>query len=120
MPQSPQKVLIEAEPVSRVITSVKLDHTEYRVPSSFILISAMFVSQGPTPAVWLSEWTLSLIRRALFERSELARPPYLSSMSSNEAGRGVNGFGYFYRNKSGSAAGPKPGNTENHNDTGVR
>ena len=29
---------------------------------------------------------------------------------------GQHGFGYFCRNKSGSAAGPKPGNTENHED----
>ena len=33
---------------------------------------------------------------------------------------GVNGFGYLCRNKSGSAAGAKPGNTEKHGDAGVR
>jgi len=76
-----------------------------------------------------------IIRRALFEPfdktqdklRELARPPCLASISFHEAGRGVNGFGYFCRNKKpalslskgGSAAGPKPGNTEKHYDTGV-
>ena len=57
--------------------------------------------------------------RALFERSELARPPSLASISFHKAGRGVTGFGYFCRNKSGSAAGPNPGNTEKHDDTEV-
>ncbi|HBP89099.1 MAG TPA: hypothetical protein DD706_15540 [Nitrospiraceae bacterium] len=32
---------------------------------------------------------------------------------SNKAELGVNGFGYFCRNKSGSAAGPNPGITKN-------
>jgi hypothetical protein len=52
-----------------------MDHTEYMVPRFFIWISEIFVSQGPTPAARPSEWTLYMIRRALFERSELARPP---------------------------------------------
>ena len=37
--------------------------------------------------------------------------PCLASISSNEAGCGVNGFGSFCRNKRASAAGPNPGNT---------
>jgi len=50
--------------------------------------------------------------RALFERSELARPPSLASISFQKAALGVNGFGYFCQNKSGSPAGAKPGFTE--------
>ena len=48
--------------------------------------------------------------RALFEPSELARPPKVASAQSDMAGLGVNGFGSFCRNKRTSAAGPKPGN----------
>jgi len=49
-------------------------------------------------------------RRALFERSELGRPPIGSRPSHfNETGREVTGFGSFCRNKRTSAAGPKPG-----------
>jgi hypothetical protein len=51
--------------------------------------------------------------RALFERSELVRLR-LASVRSNEARRGVNGFGAFCRNKRASLAGAKPGNTEHH------
>ncbi|GJL60068.1 MAG: hypothetical protein NPIRA03_29250 [Nitrospirales bacterium] len=50
-----------------------------------------------------------IIRRALSERSELVRPPLLAFIPPNLAGLGVNGFGHFCRNKSGSAAGPKHG-----------
>jgi len=89
------------------------------VPPFLIWIPEIFVSQGPTPAARPSEWTLYMSRRALFERSELARPPVPASISLNEAGRGVTGFGYFCRNKSGSAVGPNPGNTEYPGDTGV-
>jgi hypothetical protein len=49
-------------------------------------------------------------RRALFERSELGRPPGSRPSHLNETGRGVTGFGSFCRNKRTSAAGPKPGN----------
>ncbi len=41
-----------------------------------------------------------------------SRPSHL-----HEAGRGVNGFGSFCRNKRASPAGAKPGNSENHVDT---
>ena len=53
-----------------------------------------------------------LILRALSERSELVRFPYLASVPSNDAERGVNGFGSFCRNKRTSIAGTKPSNTE--------
>ena len=45
--------------------------------------------------------------------------PKLASVPSYEARRGVNGFGHFCRNKSGSPAGAKPGNTEKHVHTRV-
>jgi hypothetical protein len=62
----------------------------------------------------------ALIRwRALSERSELVRPPKAGAVRSNEARRGVTGFGPFCRNKRASPAGAKPGNTENHVDTSV-
>ena len=38
----------------------------------------------------------------------------LASILLTLARLGVNGFGHFDRNQSGSAAGPNPGNTENH------
>jgi hypothetical protein len=50
--------------------------------------------------------------RALFERSELVRPPKTGVRPLHEARRGVNGFAHFCRNKSGSSAGAKPGNTK--------
>ena len=40
----------------------------------------------------------------------------LASVPSNEACLGVNGFGYFPRKESHSAAGPRPSNTENYLD----
>jgi hypothetical protein len=43
--------------------------------------------------------------------------PKLASVPSYEARRGVTGFGHFCRNKSGSPAGAKPGNTKNHANT---
>jgi hypothetical protein len=50
-----------------------------------------------------------ITRRILFERSKLVRLHILSaSVKSDEAGRGVNGFGSYCRNKRTSAAGPKP------------
>ncbi len=69
--------------------------------------------------------TFSYVRRLLSgswdERSDISSGPCLSAASwsallpafilFNLAGLGVNGFVHFCRNKSGSAAGPKPGNT---------
>ena len=55
-------------------------------------------------------------RRAVFECNELARSASFAAVQSNETGRGVHGFGYFCRNKSGSAAGRTPAtimNTKN-------
>ena len=44
------------------------------VPRFFIWIPEIFVSQGPTPAARLSEWTLYMIRRALFEPFHKTQP----------------------------------------------
>ncbi len=65
-----------------------MDHTEYMVSGSFIWTSAMFVSQGPTPAIRPSEWTLSSVGEpCLSAASWLAlrvwRPSHV--MSSNGA-----------------------------------
>ncbi len=56
---------------------MKWNHRECMVPRSFIWLPEMVVSQDPTPAARPSGWTLKMIRRALFEHSELARPPVL-------------------------------------------
>ena len=56
-------------------------------------------------------------RQALSERSELGLPTTTSApIQSNKAKLGVNGFGHFGRNQSGSAAGTNPGITENRLD----
>ncbi len=55
----------------------------------------------------------------LCERSELIHLPQASVVPSHEAGRGVNGFGAFCRNKRALPAGAKPGNIEHHAETGV-
>ena len=58
--------------------------------------------------------------RALFERSELVRPPQGWRPSPLiDLRRGVNGFGNFCRNKRASPAGAKPGNIENQVDSSV-
>ncbi len=78
--------------------------------------------ENPTPAARPHDRTL-LFLTGLSERSELARLPSFASDQSDEAGRGVTGFAHFCRNKSGSAAGPKPGNTKHHantNSAGIR
>jgi len=95
------------------------------VPSSFIWIPAMFVSHGPTPAGWPTGGTLSAVGRPCLSpsirlRTSSASWPALLKLASglsHEARRGVSGFGSFCRNKRTSAAGPNPGNTENHGDT---
>ncbi len=66
---------------------------------------------------WPKGGTLLYPWRTLFEPGELGRPPQVCVPPSYEPRRGVTGFGHFCRNKSGSAAGPKPGNTEHHVDT---
>jgi hypothetical protein len=105
----------------------KSDHTEYRVPRSFLCVPERFVSHGSTPAVWPNGGTLSSaggpcvspstkLRTGSASWSALRR---LASVLSHEARRGVIGFGAFCRNKRASPAGAKPGNTEHHLDTRV-
>ncbi len=57
-------------------------------------------------------------RRALSERSEFARRRSRQTARAPEGPRhGQHGFGSFCRNKRASAAGPRPGITENHLDS---
>ena len=103
------------------------DHTEYMVPYSFICLSVMLVFQDPTPAVRPSWWTLLWSGEPCLSPSANLRTSSaswlallsLASISFHEAGLGVNGFGYFCRNKRASAAGPNPGNTEKDDDMRV-
>ena len=64
------------------------------------------VSDACRPSPWSDA---HLTWRAVFECNELARSPSFAVVQSNETGRGVTGFGYFCRNKSGSAAVTNPG-----------
>ncbi|MCA9458837.1 MAG: hypothetical protein KC587_19400, partial [Nitrospira sp.] len=83
--------------------------------------SALSVSDACRPSPWSDAPST---RRAVFESfdfaqdrlHELARSPCFAAVQSNETGRGIHGFGYFCRNKSGSAAGRTPAtimNTKN-------
>jgi hypothetical protein len=84
------------------------------------------VTHGPTPAVWPKGRTLSSAGGPCLIPSKLrtGSPSWsahrkMASLLSNEARRGVNGFGAFCRNKRSSPAGAKPATTENHVDTRV-
>ena len=77
------------------------------------------VFYGPTPAVWTKGGTLSSAGGPCLSGASWPALPRLASVRSNEARRGVNGFGAFCRNKRVSPAGAKPGNTGNHVDTRV-
>jgi len=89
----------------------KRDHTKHMVPSSFIWIPAMFLSQGPTPAVWPKGGTLSSVGGPCLSpsirlRISSARWPALltlASVLSHEARRGVSGFGSFCLHNNGCA-----------------
>jgi len=99
------------------------------VPVSFMWVTEMFVSPGPTPTVWPKGGTLSFTGGPYLSPSTWLRIdsaswsalPRLVSVPSNKAGWGVNGFVSFCQNKrpvlspveGASAAGPKPGNTGN-------
>ena len=87
------------------------------VPDSFMWVTEMFVTHGPTPAVWPNGGTLSSAGGPCLSEASWTALPRLTSVRSNEARRGVNGFGTFCRNKRASPAGAKPGNTENSVDT---
>ena len=107
---------MEEESVAPCVLS---DHTEYRVPRSFMCVPERFVSHGPTPAVWPKGGTLSSAGGPCLSGASWSALLRLASVRSNEARRGVNGFGAFCRNKRASPAGAKPGNTEHHVDTRV-
>ena len=77
------------------------------------------VSHGPTPAVWPQGGTLSSAGGPCLSAASWSALLRLASVRSNEARRGVTGFGAFCRNKRASPAGAKPGNTGNHVDTRV-
>ncbi len=81
------------------------------------LQAVIFVSTVPTPAVWPKEGTLFSVGGPCLSGASWSALRRLASVRSHEARRGVSGFGYFCRNKSGSSAGAKPGNTEPHVET---
>ena len=100
---------------------------------SFRCLTEIFVSPGPTPAVWPKGGTLSstggpcLIPSAWLRIDSASWPalPKFASIRSHKAKWGVNGFGSFSRKKrpalsqaeGTSAAGPKPGIIEKHVNT---
>jgi hypothetical protein len=88
----------------------KTDHTEWMVPHSFIWIPDMVVSQGPTPAARPSGWTLSWPGEPCLSAASWLVLLYLTSISCNKAGRGVNGFGSFCRINNGCALRDAPSN----------
>jgi len=88
-------------------------------PRSFMRVTEMFVSHDPTPAVRPKGGTLSSAGGPCLSGASWSALRRLASILSNEARRGVSGFGSFCRNKRASPAGAKPGNTENHGDTRV-
>ncbi len=73
----------------------------------------------PTPAVRLKGWTLFSPGGPCLSAASWSALPLPASDPSDQAGRGVNGFGSFCRNKRASPAGAKPGTTEHHVDTRV-
>jgi len=87
-------------------------------PRSYLGVPERFVSYGPTPAVWPKGGTLSSSGGPCLSGASWSALR-LASVRSNEARRGVNGFGSFCQNKRASPAGAKPGNTEHHVDRKV-
>ena len=93
----------------------------------------MIISHGPMPAGWPKGRTplspggpcLSPSKRLRASSASWSALRSLASVPSNEARRGINGFGSFCQNKrpvlspveGASPAGAKPGNTEKHIDT---
>jgi hypothetical protein len=64
-------------------------------------------------------WTLSSTGGPCVSGASWSALRTPESVHSNEARRGVTGFGAFCRNKRASPAVAKPGNTENHVDTRI-
>ncbi len=94
---------------------------------SFVWGTEMFVSRGPTPAVWPKGGTLSSVGGPCLSEASWSALLRLASNRFNKARRGVTAaccvsksvtvIGSFCRNKRASPAGAKPGFTENHVDT---
>ncbi len=83
------------------------------LPEFFVrLLAVIFVSTVPTPAVWPKGGTLFSVGGPCLSQASWSALPSLASVRSNEARRGVSGFGSFCRNKRASPAGAIPGNTE--------
>ncbi len=93
------------------------NHIKYMPPRSFMFVPEWFIFHVPTPAVWPKGWTLSSVGGPCLSGASWSALLRLASIRSQEARRGVNGFGSFCRNKRASPAGAKTGNTEHHLDT---
>ncbi len=74
----------------------------------------MIVSHKPMPAVWPKGRTPLSAGGPCLSKASWSTLLSLASVPSNEARRGINGFGSFCRNKRASPARAKPGNTEKH------
>jgi hypothetical protein len=79
----------------------------WRIPTSLRLATACCL----TPAAWPLGRMLSSTGSPCPSAASWAAIRRFASALYDVAREGVIGFGYFCRNKSGSAAGPKPGNT---------
>ncbi len=89
---------------------MKIDILKNQTPLRFFPLTFSLCSSlhSPTPAGWLLGWTLLYLSRACL--SEASWPVFpLACALLTLARLGVNGFGHFDRNQSGSAAGPNPG-----------
>ncbi len=94
------------------------DHTEYKVPHSFMRVPER-VRFPRADACRPAQRRDALIRGPCLSGASWSALLRLASVRSHEARRGVTGFGAFCRNKRASPAGAKPGNTEHHVDTRV-
>ena len=109
MGKSPQMVS-KAGGAGEGRNSSTTDLSSYPDPKSFI-------PSAPTPAVWPTGGTLSSAGGPCLSGASWSALLRFASVRSNEARRGVHGFGSFCRNKRASPAGAKPGNTEHHVST---
>ncbi len=79
------------------------DHTEYMAPRSFMWVTEMLVSPGPTPAVWPKGGTLSSAGGPCLSTASWSALPRLASILPHEARRSVSGFGSFCLHNNGCA-----------------
>ena len=85
-----------------------------------LLYLCALLGAAVTPAGWPKGGTLSSPGGPCSSPASWSALRKLASRPSFEVRRGVTGFGYFCRNKSGSPAGAKPGNTKKRMNTRVR